>query len=326
MNKITQILPLRTRKNNKFKYYASNFIRLYINKFLPQRRLETQLKSISSFDEAYILERVNYYNKIQDYTPLSKGIQLNDFLYTGRLKTYFFDTVEYTRFFNKDLKFNYLFGDITEIPSEPSIVKSRPIVESNENSVLLNLNRIRHFNFIYDRKHFADKKDRLVWRGYIKNGLVNRISFMEKFINHSMCDVGQVKGRNIDSSWFKEKLSIQEQLEYKFIMSLEGNDVATNLKWIMSSNSVAVMPKPKFETWFMEGKLLPDYHYIHVEDDYSNLEEKLNYYMLNPDKAIGIVKNANAFVKQFQNKKQEDLISLMVLQKYFDKTNAGYSI
>ena len=28
------------------------------------------------------------------------------------------------------------------------------------------------------------------------------------------------------------------------------------------------MPKPKYETWFM-GKLIKDFHYIEVEDDFS---------------------------------------------------------
>ena len=95
----------------------------------------------------------------------------------------------------------------------------------------------------------------------------------------------------------------------------------------MSSNSLAVMPKPKFETWFMEGTLIPDYHYVLINDDYSNLEEKLNYYINNPAKAEQIIKNANEYVAQFKNKPLEDLISLLVLKKYFVKTNqiTGYS-
>ncbi|GAF01816.1 hypothetical protein JCM21142_433 [Saccharicrinis fermentans DSM 9555 = JCM 21142] len=112
-----------------------------------------------------------------------------------------------------------------------------------------------------------------------------------------------------------------EQLNYKFILSLEGNDVATNLKWIMSSHSVAVMPTPKYETWFMEGTLIPDYHYIHIKDDYSDLNDKLNYYIHHPEKTEEIRKNANKYIHQFKNKEREDLISLLVLQKYFFKTN-----
>ena len=103
-------------------------------------------------------------------------------------------------------------------------------------------------------------------------------------------------------------------------MALEGNDVASNLKWIMSSNSIAVMPQPTYETWFMEGKLIPDYHYIEVKPDFSNLEEKMDYYTQHPDEAEEIIRHAHEYVKQFKDKKREDIISLMVLDKYFSAT------
>ena len=96
-------------------------------------------------------------------------------------------------------------------------------------------------------------------------------------------------------------MTINEQLHYKFILCLEGNDVASNLKWVMSSNSIAVMPKPKFETWFMEGILVADHHYILIKDDYSDLEEKLNFYIENPKKASSIIENAHKHVSQFQD-------------------------
>ena len=53
----------------------------------------------------------------------------------------------YTRLFNSSNKMSYCFGDLTEIPKIPSIVKSRPISNDNANSVLLNLNKVRHFSF-----------------------------------------------------------------------------------------------------------------------------------------------------------------------------------
>ncbi len=86
----------------------------------------------------------------------------------------------------------------------------------------------------------------------------------------------------------------------------------------MSSNSIAVMPRPKYETWFMEGTLIPDYHYICIKDDYSDLDEKLKYYIKHPEKAQNIIFHANQYVDQFKNKKQEKLISLLVLKKYFE--------
>jgi hypothetical protein len=60
---------------------------------------------------------------------------------------------------------------------------------------------------------------------------------------------------------------------------------------------------------------------VPIKDDFSDLEEKLNYYIQNPAEALKIIENGHKFVEQFKNKKREDLISLMVLDKYFKKTN-----
>ena len=101
---------------------------------------------------------------------------------------------------------------------------------------------------------------------------------------------------------------------------MEGNDVASNLKWVMSSNSLAVMPVPTYETWFMEGTLIPDYHYVAIKSDYSDLEEKLRYYIEHEDEALAIIEQAHQYVAQFKNRRQEKLISLLVMKKYFEQT------
>jgi len=118
-------------------------------------------------------------------------------------------------------------------------------------------------------------------------------------------------------------MTIGEHLDYKFVMSLEGNDVASNLKWVMSSNSIAVTPRLTCETWFMEGTLIPNYHYIEVKSDFSDLEERLQYFISHPDEAEAIIQHAHEYVAQFQDKKREELISLLVLKKYFEITNSA---
>ena len=89
----------------------------------------------------------------------------------------------------------------------------------------------------------------------------------------------------------------------------------------MSSNSLCVMPKPKYETWFMEGRLIKDFHYIEVEDDFSDAEDKIYYYLKNFEKSIKIIENANNYIKQFKDHEKEKLISLMVLSKFFKYSN-----
>ena len=87
-------------------------------------------------------------------------------------------------------------------------------------------------------------------------------------------DCGDTGHSVLKEEWWCHPISLYDHLAYKFIVALEGNDVASNPKWIMFSNSVAVMPKPRFETWFMEGRLIPNYHYVEIRDDYADLTEK----------------------------------------------------
>ena len=85
----------------------------------------------------------------------------------------------------------------------------------------------------------------------------------------------------------------------------------------MASNSIAFMTKPKFEGWFMQGRLIPNYHYVLLKDDYSDLEEKIEYYSSNEEEALEINHNAKKHVVQFFDKRTELITSLLVLEKYF---------
>ncbi len=306
-------------KNNKLLYYLHGYFVMWFNSAYKARKLDKELKLLNRFDKNYISDRLNYYNKLSNKTTLKNYIQLGNFKYTGEFKTYYLDTFKFIKYFNPKEKLSYVFGDVTHIPEQPTIVKSRPIKGDNTNSILLNLNKVRHFVFVNDQIPYINKKDLLIWRGkVIANRMPQRYQFFQTHFENNKCDIGAVNSNVNPKIWIKPRLTIDEQLQYKFILSLEGNDVATNLKWIMSSNSVAVMPKPKYETWFMEGTLIPDFHYICIKDDFSDLNEKLEYYTKNPEKTAEIINNSNIYINQFKNKKREKLISLLVLNKYFD--------
>ena len=153
-----------------------------------------------------------------------------------------------------------------------------------------------------------------------------RIEFYKKYFDNELCDLGQINKGTSHDQWYKKKVSLDYHLRHKFILCIEGNDVASNLKWVMSSSSVAVMPKPKFESWFMEAVLVPDYHYIHIKDDYSDLEKKLKFYIKYPEKLKQISINANNYVNQFRDSNDEKIISLLVMEKFFAFTNQKKSL
>ncbi len=292
-----------------------------IPKCFFQSRLNRRLRGASRRkDYNYICQRVDYYNKLTEGMRLpDKAAHLVEHK-MGRQKVYFFDTYQYTRWFSDSFQWGFCPGDVTYVPEYPSIVKSRPLATDHVNSVVMKLDKVRHFIFVNDRKSFAEKKDAAIFRGKVK-GKPSRRLFMEMYFGHPMCDLGDVSKNTTDpAEWQTEKKTIREHLEYKFVLALEGNDVASNLKWVMSSNSLAVMPRPTCETWFMEGTLIPNYHYVEIKADFSDLEERLNYYVKHIDEAQKIIEQAHDYVDQFKNRKREHLISLLVLDKYFKMT------
>ena len=109
-------------------------------------------------------------------------------------------------------------------------------------------------------------------------------------------------------------------MAYKYIISIEGNDVAANLKWILASNSLCLMPDSVYETWFMEGRLEAGRYFARVADDFADLEDKVLHYEKHPEETRDIIRNANAHVAQFLDPEREQLLSLLVLYKYFAVT------
>ena len=309
-------------KNNKLLYYLRNYCRLLLPNSYYQQKLDRKLNSISDQHLKSLQSRLNYYNQLSQHQSISSSSKKLSYININEdSKTYFFDFREFHRYFDQSLNVEYAFGDITHVPDVPTFVKSRPIKGNNENSILLKWDKVRHFTFVKrDRKSFLDKENKLVFRGKVHHTQPHRIKFMELYNSHPLCNVGKVNKNNLPDQWNVNRMTIEEQLNYKFILSLEGNDVASNLKWVMSSNSVAVMPQPKFETWFMEGQLIPDHHYIEIKEDYSNLEERLDYFTKHPQEAMAINRNAKQYVTQFQDKENEILLSLLVLEKYFKYT------
>jgi hypothetical protein len=308
----------------KLKYYLSNgflavlpslFFRLSANILLSQKY---------KYAEDSLKERVDYYCKINSQCSLSKQdtTQVKDFKKTGG-SAYYFDLLKVIKCFPRQSRFKYINGDVTDVPDEPSFLKSRPIEGNNTNSVLLKLNAVRHYLFIEGDKPYEEKKDLLVWRG--TGFRPNRRTLLSKHFYNDRCNVGRVDTQDKDPeqlSYVTPPMTISEQLEYKFILSLEGMDVATNLKWIMSSNSLCFTPKLVYETWFMEGKLQAGVHFVEVQDDFSDLDEKMDYYLANPQEAKNIISNASQWVEQFKDQKKERLISLLVAQKYFTYTQS----
>lgn len=309
----------------RISFFTGNFSRYFMPDVLFRAIYRFDVKRLSSKELEAIDRRVDYYAHCGEGAKIdeSEAVRVGDFHFPWKAKhkltTYFFDLYECVRCFPDRCRFTYKFGDVDWDFPTVTFAKARPITNGKSNTVLMPLNKVRHFRFITDTRRFRDKKDMMIFRNVVRCQ-PQRSLMLEKYIDHPMCDIGQINKDAADPRFIKPYVPMEEQLDYKFIASIEGHDVATNLKWVMSSNSVAVMPRPRIESWFMEGKLIPDYHYIEIKPDYSDLIEKLEYYIAHPEKAEAIIEHAHAYVDEFRDRERELLIARLTAARYFRLT------
>lgn len=136
-------------KNNHLLYNLRGLGYLLYPKFLGKYTIEKKistLSKLSSNELEKISQRVNYYCSFAPISlPKTKKLTHLELLKKG--SRYFFDTYEHMRFFSKHLDYILEQGDINFELHHPSLCKSRPILHTYSNNVLLNMDKIRHFKF-----------------------------------------------------------------------------------------------------------------------------------------------------------------------------------
>lgn len=104
-----------------------------------------------------------------------------------------------------------------------------------------------------------------------------------------------------------EKIPMNEQIEYKYILSIAGHSGGVNrISWILQSGCLWLKVKPldiidATDSWYTpllkEGE-----HYIEITEDLSNLEEKIIWCRNNDDKCKQIVENAKNIYNNYFTK------------------------
>jgi len=228
----------------------------------------------------------------------------------------------------KSKRFLYRIGDHHKKATTKGIIAKTRIV-SDSSVTLLKITPARHWGKIKEVKDsdipYKQKKDMIVWRGATtgrKKITATRYDFVSKYFDESqIMNVGFSKiTHNIESysDLVKGRMTLEEQLQYKFLVSLQGNDVASGLKWMLYSNSVVMMAKPTICSWAMEDQLEPFVHYLPLEDDFSNLEEIYQWAISNEDACIAIANNATKFIEKFLDLRRELLLECEVMRRYLD--------
>jgi hypothetical protein len=187
-----------------------------------------------------------------------------------------------------DSKHSHIFGDV----AIPHIKKFRsasttPQELSSDSSnqfqpIVWKLATHRHFEKLYQvysqDTPWYKKKDMAVFRGQLTGSIEvydKHLSDEENCINLKRCRLVYKHANStlIDAlltntrrklppvlngvNLMARKVDLGTLLEYKGIIMIEGNDVASGLKWALLSQSVVLMPPPKHTSWAMEELLEP---------------------------------------------------------------------
>lgn len=231
----------------------------------------------------------------------------------------------------QDKKFYVIPGDNFVKQDVYGLSKTRTH-DDTKTTILRRLNIQRHWDHYYNKPAdipFDMKRNVLFWRGTTTSHLerlANRFTCVTKWWNkHPKIDVGfsfLSQNRELGAKFVKGKVSIQQMLRHKYILSIEGNDKDSGLNWKLNSNSLVFMAKPTCVSWLMEDQLVPNYHYILVEDEFGDLGERYEWCEQNPDQCKQIIQNANDFMKGFNDKKNEDSIEKKVFTIYINNVNS----
>ena len=301
----------------RVKYYLGKYYHTKIyHEILPSKYIENGNKF--AYSENMLINKNNLYNIFKKYTH-------DDIEYH-----YLYPLIEILNEINFDNKsFLYCWGDISHsIGRDAVITKTRP--RGNKTMILQKLVNFRHWN----EKNFKDvisydiafnrKINKAIWRGastgFVQN-IGSRFDLIKKYFNNEIIDVGFskiVQDKDEYKYYLKNIIPIKEQLKYKFIISVEGNDVASGLKWQLYSNSIVLMYQPTIESWLMEFKLKPYVHYVPIKNDFSDILKQIDWCNNNYDKCIEIIKNSTKYIKQFLNLRKEKIIRKKIFQKYFE--------
>lgn len=214
--------------------------------------------------------------------------------------------------------------------------------------IVWKLNTRRHFgsNLEIVRSHskmlWKDKIPRAIWRGALTGHgssqsnvfdaeesckMMDRCKFVIQHFESDSIDAGFVSKKvSAMYKWAakkgltKDKLSIEEQLHYKILISLEGNDVSSGLKWMLLSNSVVLMPPPTRTSWAMEELLEPFVHYVPMAQDGSNAEEMVRWILDNDESAERIAERATLFMEDMlyhpDAEEDEQQIKREIMKRY----------
>lgn len=96
------------------------------------------------------------------------------------------------------------------------------------------------------------------------------------------------------------RLTIQEQTEYKYFLNIEGHVAAFRLSYELSSGTLVLLVASKWKIWYQD-MIKPYVHYVPVKADLSDLIEIIDWCREHDAECEQITKNARKFFDEYLN-------------------------
>jgi hypothetical protein len=158
---------------------------------------------------------------------------------------------------------------------------------------------------------WEEKKPIAYWRGCLSGGkaptLRTRVVWELHDFEHADAKLTrnvnmdhEHQGRMIfseDTRFYDESRSLQDHVQHKYILILDGNCIASALQWVFASGSVPILVTHPDNDWWFKGLLVDGVQYVSVKYDLSNLRDVIQYLVEHDDYARDVANHAMLFAR-----------------------------
>lgn len=95
---------------------------------------------------------------------------------------------------------------------------------------------------------------------------------------------------------FKPFVSPEEQLQYRYLVAIDGKATPESLTWQLFSGSTVLKTESHLKEWYYAG-LKPFIHYLPIDSSIRDLKEKIQWLRDNDEIAKNIAENAKLFAE-----------------------------
>ena len=185
----------------------------------------------------------------------------------------------------------------------------------------------------HDLFPWHEKEEKAFWRGATTGGALQLNDYQElpriklvylssehpQLIDAKLTVLGQIADPKIFellSPFVGKSVSLVDHLKYKYQVLIDGNTCAySRAYWQLFSDCLMFKQTSPNIQWYYKA-LFPYVHYVPIENNLSDLKEKIEWAQSHDKEAQAIVASANDFAQNNLNKDAIDLYFQLFLQEY----------